>query len=619
MNIEPILNWIRDWLGIAPEFVVRKIYLRSILPAILLPILIGAGVIFTWYQYRRETMLTRGRRFALAALRVIAYAVLLLVIFQPSMALEKNTSIPRYVGVLLDTSPSMAHPDSRATARDLADAALATGHAKFVLPKVQADIAKACLAMKRACEFLKPAKVAQALPLQKQAEQVLDLAARDDKSFDPTQAAANPGSVKVLQTLKTLFQRQKGLSEQTDALSKGTQGANLEAQYAALSKEQAFILGDLTALGVSIRDMLPPMPAGTEAKVDRVSRIDMAKGILSNTELGLPAQIAKGFRVPAFIFDTGLEPAGEGIEGLMKAKLNGASTRLGEAIERACAQLSGQPISGLVLFTDGQSNEGADPMEVARRMGKRNVPLYIVPLGLEKPKDVRLQSLIVPSAAFPKDKIVARLQLAGRGYDGLKTDLVATFDDKEIARLSVTITDEPKFVEIPIEIPKDKKGQAKLAFSVPVQPGEDNKANNKLESELKIFDQKIKVLYIEGKPRWEFRYLKVVLQRDTRLDVQFWMTEGDEDLPRTSPAYINGFPKDAKEAFKYDMVILGEVPAWKIQDQMPLIADLIKERSGSLLMIAGDRYSPASYAGTVLGDMLPVVLPATGDNLDLAT
>jgi hypothetical protein len=57
----------------------------------------------------------------------------------------------------------------------------------------------------------------------------------------------------------------------------------------------------------------------------------------------------------------------------------------------------------------------------------------------------------------------------------------------------------------------------------------------------------------------------------------------------------------------------------KIQDQMPLIADLVKEHSGSLLMIAGDRYSPANYIGTVLGDMLPVVLPATGDNLDLTT
>ncbi|MEI7838144.1 MAG: hypothetical protein WCK05_17210, partial [Planctomycetota bacterium] len=115
MNIEPVLNWVRDWLGIAPDYIVHKIYLRSLLPAILLPVLIGVGVIFTWYQYRRESMLTRGRRVLLAALRAVTYAVLLLVIFQPTMGLQKNTSIPRHVGVLLDTSPSMAHQDSRAT------------------------------------------------------------------------------------------------------------------------------------------------------------------------------------------------------------------------------------------------------------------------------------------------------------------------------------------------------------------------------------------------------------------------------------------------------------------------------------------------------------------------
>ncbi|MCY2929530.1 MAG: hypothetical protein NTV86_08555, partial [Planctomycetota bacterium] len=604
MNIEPVLNWVRDWLGIAPDYIVRKVYFRSLWPAMLLPILIGVGVLFTWYQYRRQSLLDPARRLGLGVLRVAAYIVLLLVIFQPTMALEKSVSIPRHVGVLLDNSQSMAHQDTRATPRELGDAALAMGKAQYLLPATQAEIARARVTLKHAGESLKPAKIAQALKFQKQAEGILDKALRD-KALEIVPGSPNPTVVKVAETLKKIFQRQKGLSDKTEALSKLPPSPALDAQYADLSREQVFVMGDLDALGELLRDTLPVMAGAADAKLDRLSRLEMAKGILANKQIALLGQVAKDFRVPTFTFATNCESAGDGPVGLLAAKTEGVDTRVGDAIERACAQMAGQPLSGLILLTEGQSNWGTDPLEAARRMGKRDVPLYIVGLGLAKPKDVRLQSLIVPSAAFPKDKIVARLQLSGRGYEGLATELRATFDDKEIARLPVKLTEEPRFVEIPIEIPKDKKGEAKLAFSVPVQPGEDNQANNKLESVLKIFDQKIKVLYIEGKPRWEFRYLKVVLQRDTRLDVQFWMTEGDEDLPKTSPAYINGFPQDVKEAFKYDMVILGEVPGWKIQDQIPRIVELVKERSGSLLMIAGDNYAPATYADTPIGEILP--------------
>jgi hypothetical protein len=143
------------------------------------------------------------------------------------------------------------------------------------------------------------------------------------------------------------------------------------------------------------------------------------------------------------------------------------------------------------------------------------------------------------------------------------------------------------------------------------QPGEAVTENNAMSHDVRIIDEKIKVLYVEGKPRWEYRYLRGVLLRDHRLDVKFLMTEGDEDLARFSDRHLARFPVEADEAFEFDMVIIGDVPAYFFTpEQLERIEQLVRQRSGSLLFLAGRRHSPGSYRDTVLEDALPVRLPA---------
>ncbi|MDP6505864.1 MAG: hypothetical protein QF886_19740, partial [Planctomycetota bacterium] len=89
----------------------------------------------------------------------------------------------------------------------------------------------------------------------------------------------------------------------------------------------------------------------------------------------------------------------------------------------------------------------------------------------------------------------------------------------------------------------------------------------------------------EGKPRWEYRYLRQVLRRDHRLDVKFIMTEGDPDLPRYSREYLDRFPLDAAGAFRFDLVIVGDVRATFFQnEELARIEELIRTRGGSFLM-----------------------------------
>ena len=47
-----------------------------------------------------------------------------------------------------------------------------------------------------------------------------------------------------------------------------------------------------------------------------------------------------------------------------------------------------------------------------------------------------------------------------------------------------------------------------------------------------MVDDKIKVLYVEQYPRWEFKYVQAALVRDRRIAAKFLLLEGDDSIAR---------------------------------------------------------------------------------------
>jgi hypothetical protein len=85
------------------------------------------------------------------------------------------------------------------------------------------------------------------------------------------------------------------------------------------------------------------------------------------------------------------------------------------------------------------------------------------------------------------------------------------------------------------------------------------------------------------------------------------MTQGDSDLPTASKEYLARYPEKPEDAFVYDLVILGDVPSWYFnRPQLERMVELVRDRGGSLLMLAGEQYAPVSYVDTPLAQMLPV-------------
>jgi hypothetical protein len=371
------------------------------------------------------------------------------------------------------------------------------------------------------------------------------------------------------------------------------------------------------ALGV-IRpeDLSAPLPEAARSAAASATRIDLAKGILGQSMLKVAERLSENYTLRYFGFGEQLQPTqgkGEAApDTLLAAEPKARATRLGSALQEVVDRSAGQPIAGILVLTDGISNDGLEPLPVAQRLGERNIPVYPVALGQATAPDAAVRRLIAPDVVFHRDKVPIRVQVASGGYGNRTANLSVTIDGQEVAGRAVNLSGKVQFEEI-LFIPEAKSGQATLEVSITPMPGEMNTANNKASKTIRVVSEKIKVLYVEGKPRWEYRYLRQVLLRDPRMDVKFLLTEGDRDQALASDLYLSDFPEDAAKAFAFDLVILGDVPAsYFSQAQMARMEELVQKRGGSFLMLAGQQNAPLTYIGSPIANMLPVRLRSEG-------
>jgi len=359
-----------------------------------------------------------------------------------------------------------------------------------------------------------------------------------------------------------------------------------------------------------------PLSEKVRAESAAAPRFDLAKGLLENPTENVFEKLRKDYTVRYFGFGEDLKPAeGKGetaVDALAGLKPDGKATRLGTALQDAVDRNAGQNIAGIVILTDGISNDGLEPLAVAQRMGQRNVPIYPVGIGLPRAPDVELRTLIAPDAVFHKDRVPVRVEVVSNGYANRAATLSILMDGQEVATKAINLNGRSQFEEV-VFLPEAKGGAAKLEVAIPTLPGEMNAANNRLSKTLRVIPDTIKVLYVEGKPRWEYRYLRQVLLRDPRLDVKFLLTEGDRDQAQSSEMYLTDFPEDAAKAFKFDLIILGDVPAsYFSHAQLARIEELVQKHGGSFLMLAGQQNAPATYVGTPIASLLPVRVRAEG-------
>lgn len=339
------------------------------------------------------------------------------------------------------------------------------------------------------------------------------------------------------------------------------------------------------------------------------SRLDLIRALVDHPDIDLLRRVNDRFELRFFSFDEGIAPEGgaDNAEGWLAArKALGEGSRIGSALKEAVSRYNGQPIAGAMVFSDFGWVKGEDPVHVAGELERRGIPVYTIPMGLPAPPDAMIAEVIAPEAVFRGDPVTLRVRVESRGLASRNSSLSLKVNGEEQELEPLVFEDGAQFVELKFS-PEQESGVLELGFEVDGTDADSNPKNNTAMHRLRIIDEKIKVLYIEGMPRWEFRYLRWVLLRNPHLQTRFLMTEGDPDLAKMSPHFMPGFPSDVRNIFEYDLIILGDVSSKYFKPgQLELLETQIKEHGGSLIMIGGTMHAPASYQDTPVDTILPI-------------
>jgi uncharacterized membrane protein len=156
-------------------------------------------------------------------------------------------------------------------------------------------------------------------------------------------------------------------------------------------------------------------------------------------------------------------------------------------------------------------------------------------------------------------------------------------------------------------------GPRLFTFRVPPQPGEVVVQNNVREALITVRDTRERILYYEGEPRWEMRFLRRAVADDRNLELvalqrtadnRYMQIEGEPD------ELASGFPRTRDALFRYRGLVLGSVEAGAFTgDQLQMIADFVDRRGGGLLMLGGARaFGEGGYGGTPVADVLPLLI-----------
>lgn len=357
------------------------------------------------------------------------------------------------------------------------------------------------------------------------------------------------------------------------------------------------------------------LPDQSRQAVAEASRLDLVKNLLSKSARPLFDAISDDLEVSYYRFGEVLERVGgsdgEGPGLLANLKADEAGTSIAGALESVAKNERGAPLAGVVLVSDGLDTSSRRVEASLRDLGSRGIPVFTVPVGIADPDDVSIRNIIMQDVAFSGDKVPVRVQLQSKGYEKRPADLTVSLNGREVVRQRVTLAGGVQFEEIFFIVDVAEKGAVRIEVVIEPFADEATAANNRVARSVRVVNEKINVLCIEGSARWEFRYLRAMLKRDPRINATFIATRAQPELAQNSSEYIAEFPEGREEAFSYDLVILGDVDSSFFSAEAFLrLEELIKERGGSLLMLCGSRFAPTSYAGTPVERMLPVEFDA---------
>ena len=304
-------------------------------------------------------------------------------------------------------------------------------------------------------------------------------------------------------------------------------------------------------------------------------------------------------------------------ENISQIKADSPATRIGDTLTQIASESSTLPIGAVVLMSDGAENSGGLDADTIARIRQARIPVHTIGFGREfLTSDIEIMEVAVPSRALAGSRLNAQVTFKQVGYNGQKTRITISDSGKVVASQDVVLRTDSAAQTENVVFNAGEAGPRVLQVKVEPLSGEENLANNALSRLVNVSGRKMRILYFEGEPRWEYKFLRRAVEDDKNVEIS--------SMLRTTPNKIysqgfpdnerpNGFPTKAEELFIYDGLIIGSSEAnYFTPAQQQLIRDFADKRGGGVLFLGGRfSLSDGGYARSPLAEILPVRLPAS--------
>lgn len=375
------------------------------------------------------------------------------------------------------------------------------------------------------------------------------------------------------------------------------------------------------------------LAAGVQKQLDSMPRRELV-GRLLQTQAPVLAQLSRRCEVRYYRFaQSALRSSLEDVRTPRPPEL-GQTTAIGAALQLAVAEASGQPLAGMVVISDGRVTAGPNPQHLVGEDGEAGgVPIWSVAAGSQQGlDDISLLSVIAPPNIPLGDRVEIVATIRARGFAGLQADVELLDGEQVLERSQITLgsgEEQRVMFRLQAQLP----GKRLLTVRVEAKPGEIVTRNNQQQVTLEVDRQKWQVLYLEGWPRWDFRFLDHAFRRDHGITATMVMesqlrakrqlladakkkpapdaapAEQDKDDDKALPplSTMAALPADAAGFAKFDVIVLGDIsPELLTPRHQEALVSAVKEHGVGLILQAGTQHMPHAYRDMPLGQLMPL-------------
>lgn len=303
---------------------------------------------------------------------------------------------------------------------------------------------------------------------------------------------------------------------------------------------------------------------------------------------------------------------------------NASGTDLSSALRDRSAEVGPDDNIAAVLISDGRHNRGDSPENLAKILGNRGMKVFTLSVGTSTPpQDLSITDVDVPDSVFHESRAKGTITLNDNMESGQRFTLAIQREGRTVWEKEL-LTERNPARTIPYDFPikelvsdeiQSRDADLKLAavplnleVSVTELAGEKDTSNNRSPLRFAAITEKPRALILEGRPRWEFRYLRNALERDASWDLNGLLAGGGgEERPWRRGKLAGQFPDDLETLYSYHLIIVGDLPMTMLTpEEQQWLHDYVEKRGGGIIFIDGRRTPLAFYRRTPLGNLFPV-------------